>query len=354
MGELRQDVIDAMVKHFEDQRGHPPEQMQIKDLTDYADAMLRVLVEHDDTGVWICARCDGAPETHAAGGANDECIYQPTLRRPEHVEQRVREEIEAVLLDAHMAFRTISEKSDAVMAVVASSLAAHDAAVEREQNLHQVVTEWHDRAKRAEVDLAAMEQRAIRAEQGRDKLRTSGEQHLTDLMTIADKNLARAERAEAEIQRLAAARLVLAVFGTPDDAPQPFSLCRDTKVIGLGVQWPGGAVTIKWTPPDRMATVTSTSLEDALAVADFPDGTLGVVWLSEDLGTLAEAEERAIRAEADLAAAQMQVRVRDARLNQVRALADYLDVAEFTGLDWTVDKLRAILDTPVRPAGETR
>jgi hypothetical protein len=46
---LRQDVIDAMVKHFEDQRGHPPEQMQINDLTEYADAALRVLAEHSDT-----------------------------------------------------------------------------------------------------------------------------------------------------------------------------------------------------------------------------------------------------------------------------------------------------------------
>jgi hypothetical protein len=106
----------------------------------------------------------------------------------------------------------------------------------------------------------------------------------------------RAERAEAEIKRLAAARLVLAVFGVPEEAPQPFSLCRDSKVIGLGVQWPGGAVTIKWTPPDRLATVTSHSLEDALAVHD-PDSTLGVVWLSEDLGTLAEAEDRILAVE---------------------------------------------------------
>jgi hypothetical protein len=144
--------------------------------------------------------------------------------------------------------------------------------------------------------LAAMEQRAIQAEQSRDKLRASGEQHLTDLMMIADKNLARAQRAEAEVQRLGAARLVLAVFGTPDDAPQPFSLCRDTKVLGLGVQWPGGAVTIKWTPPDRLATITSASLEDALAEYD-PDGAMGVVWLSEDLGTLAEAQDRILAVE---------------------------------------------------------
>jgi hypothetical protein len=64
----------------------------------------------------------------------------------------------------------------------------------------------------------------------------------------------------------------------------------------LGVQWPGGAVTIKWTPPDRLATVTSASLEDALAEYD-PDGAMGVVWLSEDLGTLAEAQDRILAVE---------------------------------------------------------
>jgi hypothetical protein len=159
--------------------------------------------------------------------------------------QQVRADVAEALWTA---FREDSGFVEAVMAVVAPRLAA---AVEREQNLHQVVTEWHDRA----------------------------------------------QRAEAEVQRLGAARLVLAVFGVPEDAPQPFSLCRDKEVVGLGVQWPGGAVTIKWTPPDRLATVTSHSLEDALAVADFPDGTLGVVWLSEDLGTLAEAQDRILAVE---------------------------------------------------------
>jgi hypothetical protein len=68
----------------------------------------------------------------------------------------------------------------AVMAVVARIVAARDAAVER----------------------------AEQAERSRDKLLASGERHLNDLMTIADKNLARAERAEAD---LAAARMALRV-----------------------------------------------------------------------------------------------------------------------------------------------
>jgi hypothetical protein len=193
-----------------------------------ADAVLRVLAEHGDTG-------------------------------------QVRTDV-AEILQYEMSHEQVTDIL--LRAVVAPIVAARDDAVER----------------------------AERAEQSRDKLRASGEQHLTDLMTIADKNLDRAERAEAEVERLAAARLVLAVFGTPEDAPQPFSLCRDTEIVGLGVQWPGGAVTIKWTPPDRLATVTSASLADALAVHD-PDGTLGVVWLSEDLGTLAEAEDRILAVE---------------------------------------------------------
>jgi hypothetical protein len=179
--------------------------------------------------------------------------------------QQVREDV-AEILQYEMSHEQVTDIL--LRAVVAPIVAARDAAVER----------------------------AEKAEQSRDKLRASGEQHLTDLMTVADKNLARAELAEAEVKRLAAARLVLAVFGTPDDAPQPFSLCRDTKVVGLGVQWPGGAVTIKWSPPERLSTVTSHSLEDALAVQD-PDRTLGVVWLSEDLGTLAEAQDRILAIE---------------------------------------------------------
>jgi hypothetical protein len=258
----------------------------------------------------------------------------------EHVDMRqVREQINRAVCSDWPNF----QKVELAMAVVAETLAARDAAVEREQNLHQVVTEWHGRAKRA----------------------------------------------EAEIQRLAAARLVLAVFGVPDDAPQPFSLCRDTEIVGLGVQWPGGAVTIKWTPPERLATVTSHSLEDALAVADFPDGTLGVVWLSEDLGTLAEAEERAIRAKAelaaaveraeeaegyrelaadecdkavrdvsvlgaDLAAARMQVRVRDARLDQVRAARDSWRRNLAVPDSDLFAAVSAALDAPARPGGEAR
>jgi hypothetical protein len=46
MSELREAVINAMVEHFEDQRGHPPEQMQINDLSDYAYAVLRVLNDY--------------------------------------------------------------------------------------------------------------------------------------------------------------------------------------------------------------------------------------------------------------------------------------------------------------------
>jgi hypothetical protein len=50
-------------------------------------------------------------------------------------------------------------------------------------------------------DLQEATERAERAERSRDKLLASGERHLNDLMTIADKNLARAERAEAECAR---------------------------------------------------------------------------------------------------------------------------------------------------------
>jgi hypothetical protein len=247
-----------------------------------ADAVLQVLAEHGDT-------------------------------------QQVREEI------ADAVRRAPRYQLDAVMAVVARIVAARDAAAVRANFAEAYFEGAQGKVEYLAKHLGLARRHADRAEAELTDARAD----ISDLKGWVTKEQRRAERAEAEVKRLATARLVLAVFGTPDDAPQPFSLCRDTKVVGLGVQWPGGAVTIKWTPPERLATVTSHSLEDALAVADFPDGTLGVVWLSEDLGTLAEAEERAIRAEADLAAAQMQVRVRDAQLEQMRKLAgQYARAAE--------------------------
>ena len=67
-------------------------------------------------------------------------------------------------------------------------------------------------------------ERAERAEESRDRLRASGEQHLTDLMTIADKNLARAQRAEGEMVAAAATLTVLREFIHPDqgNATTPF------------------------------------------------------------------------------------------------------------------------------------
>jgi hypothetical protein len=64
--------------------------------------------------------------------------------------QQVREQVIRILSTSRAGLSV--DALDAIMAVVAPRLAA---AVEREQNLHQVVTEWHDRAERAEADLAA-------------------------------------------------------------------------------------------------------------------------------------------------------------------------------------------------------
>jgi len=233
-----------------------------------ADAVLRVLAEHGDSTAEVRIEIRAAIESHT-----NEPIFPPAM--------------------------------DAVMAIVAPHLA---------------------RAEAAEAELAAERQQLVQVRAILSVLREfihpdqgnaatpygDGERYVRvrDLEQVlridasarpADANLARAEAAEAEVQRLAAARLVIAVFGVPETAPQPFALHRGDarQPIALGVQWPGGAVSIKWTPPERLAVVTSHSLADALTVYD-PDGTLSVVWLSEDLGTLAEAEERARAAEARL------------------------------------------------------
>jgi hypothetical protein len=60
--------------------------------------------------------------------------------------------------------------------------------------------------------------------------------------------------------------------------------------------------------------------------------------------------DRAERAEADLAAARMQVRVRDARLNQVRTLPTRSSSGMVRDYVYQRDLL-AILDAPARPAG---
>jgi hypothetical protein len=86
---------------------------------EHADAVLRVLAEHGDT-------------------------------------QQVREEVIAALHRFSIFFGPggMAERvtDEVIVPIVAPRLAA---AVEREQNLHQVVTEWHDRAERAEADLTA-------------------------------------------------------------------------------------------------------------------------------------------------------------------------------------------------------
>lgn len=116
--------------------------------------------------------------------------------------------------------------------------------------------------------------------------------------------LARAAVVEAEVKQLRAYRLVMAVFGVPEDAPQPFALLDDdNKPFALGVQWPGGAVTVKSTPPERLGNVTSASLDDYFTQY----GAAPVVWLSEDLGTLAEHEERAMAAEQAVARVRAEV-----------------------------------------------
>jgi hypothetical protein len=63
--------------------------------------------------------------------------------------------------------------------------------------------------------------------------------------------------------------------------------------------------------------------------------------------------KRAERAEADLAAARMQVRVRDARLDQVRATVKRMHIndGDRDVVTFWVRQLLDVLDAPARPAG---
>jgi hypothetical protein len=183
---LRQCIIDAMVKHFEDQRGHPPEQMQIEDLTDYADAVLRVLAEHGDT-------------------------------------QQVREQVVDALFyasDERITFESdpsLLELTISVMAVVTEILAARDAWRELYKAADAKRDVWMTRAERAEADLAAAVERAEEAEGYRELAADECDKAINDVSVLS------ADLAAARVQvRVRDARLdQVRALHSPEEGQHP-------------------------------------------------------------------------------------------------------------------------------------
>jgi hypothetical protein len=49
---------------------------------------------YSNEGHWACGRCGGTSQTHAAGGSNQGCLYEPTLESPHLLRRAERAEAE--------------------------------------------------------------------------------------------------------------------------------------------------------------------------------------------------------------------------------------------------------------------
>jgi hypothetical protein len=116
------------------------------------------------------------------------------------------------------------------------------------------------------------------------------------------------ETLKNEASRLKSERLMSVIFGTPEDAGKPFVLYRHRDVSGVsgtgivadGFEFPDGRVCMRWRGEDG-----STVIHDSITTVEKIHGHGGntvVVWISEDLGTMAEAEARIEELEAELEA----------------------------------------------------
>jgi hypothetical protein len=124
--------------------------------------------------IWICARCDGTPKSHAAGGENQTCVFEPALRVAEHGDmEQVRADVIAAVVKhfedqrghppEQMQINDLTEYADAVMAVVARIMAERDAAAERTES------EQFDQVWSALCDLVALKDGPRDAEYHRRK-----------------------------------------------------------------------------------------------------------------------------------------------------------------------------------------
>lgn len=102
----------------------------------------------------------------------------------------------------------------------------------------------------------------------------------------------------AELKATRNNRLIAAIFGAHKGAPRPFALYRHqdetgasgTGLVATGSVFDDGVTVIRWRG-ERPSTVVWSSIEDAERVHGH-GGKTQIVWLSEDLGTLAEMEQQ--------------------------------------------------------------
>jgi len=106
------------------------------------------------------------------------------------------------------------------------------------------------------------------------------------------------DTARAELKAVKGNRLVSAIFGQQEGA-RPFSLYRPGTqgqgLVALGAEFPDGAVALRLANDGGWTTVSKGGAEQ------FRHDGIEIVWLSEDLGSLAEMEQQLddFRAERD-------------------------------------------------------
>jgi hypothetical protein len=103
------------------------------------------------------------------------------------------------------------------------------------------------------------------------------------------------DEAQAEITEIKNNRLISAIFGHHEGAPKPFSLyrpgTRGRGLAALGAEFPDGAVALRLANDGGWTTATDGGAEQ------FRRDGIEIVWLSDELESLAEMEQQLERAE---------------------------------------------------------
>lgn len=108
-----------------------------------------------------------------------------------------------------------------------------------------------------------------------------------------------------ELKAVKGNRLVSAVFAMPQGQPHPkvFALYRaGDGQVAMGVQFPDGAIMVRWTGDAEFPLTTINEHPKESVEGMLGDDRTTVVWLSEELESLAQQEKRAEEAEAQLQA----------------------------------------------------
>lgn len=177
--------------------------------------------------------------------------------------------------------------------------------------VHEVASEGDKRGARAESQLAKL--RALMHEAGRrhgDEMESLGQDrgcHISGfgqataavIIGERDEALAEVERLRGELDAIKKNRLISAIFGHHPGAPRPFGLYRrqdetgvsGTGMVALGAEFPDGMVVLRWTSAFPTSVVFHERGIESVEAVHGHGGKTQVVWLSDELEPLADAEQ---------------------------------------------------------------